>query len=303
MGLSGSLFKMRFGSRMKQFEGIPGPVPTYPLGTLGDFRGKKPWEVCAAYGKEYGGMTLIWMGGQPTLVLNDPDLIGEVLITKVDDYYKDYPIKALKPVLKDTLFNLNPPKWTGLRKPKSHPLLIEGYDEWLASQFPVVKKVVDSHLASILAEGNEIELIDQMQRFFFDIHNTVVCGSDFEDGGFENFYAISVMATDRMKVPQSLLTPPLKPSFHKAMRLHYGAYEKAVQKAKQNPDPNANDLLHVFLRQGTEIPDAQIVDFLSEFHAGGNISAAAGVVNTLHLLNRHPEIASQLYAQLAEVTQ
>ena len=288
---------------MKQFEGIPGPVPCYPLGTLWEFRRNNPWEVCADYGKTYGGMTLIWMGGRPTLVLNDPQLIGEVLITKVDDYYKDYPIKALKPVLKNTLFNLNPPQWTGLRKPHSHPLLIEEYDQWLRSQFPVVKKVIDKHLTSMLADNNELQLIDRMQRLFFDIFNTVVCGPGFEDGGFENFYAISVMATNRMKVPQSLLIPPIRPSFHKAMRLHYGAYEKAVMKARQKPDSNANDLLHVFLRQGTKIPDAQIVDFLSEFHAGGNISAAAGVVNTLHLLDGNPKIASELYAELAQMTQ
>ena len=85
-GLTEKLFKMRFGSRMKQFEGIPGPTPSYPIGTLGDFRGKNPWEVCANYGNKYGGMTLIWLGGNPTLVLNDPKLIGEVLISKFNDY-------------------------------------------------------------------------------------------------------------------------------------------------------------------------------------------------------------------------
>lgn len=41
------------------------------------------------------------------------------------------------------------------------------------------------------------------------------------------------------------------------------------------------------------------MDFLSEFHAGGNISAAADVVNTLHLLNANPGIANELCKQLA----
>ena len=302
-GLLQSLFRLCFGSRMKQFDGIPGPTPSFPLGTLGEFSGKHPWDVCAEYGGRYGGMTLFWLGGTPTLILNDPALIRDVLITKFDDYYKDYPIKALKPVLKETLFNLNPPEWTALRKPHCHPLLIEGYDEWLRSQFPVIKKVVDRHQTLMSAENREFRLIDRMQRLFFDLHNSMVCGCDFEDGGFENFYAISVMATTRMKFPPPLLIPPIRPSFHRAMRLHYGAYEKAVRKARTNPDPGANDLLHVFLRQGVEIPDAQIVDFLSEFHAGGNISAAVAVVNTLHLLNSNSQIASELYAQLAQICQ
>ena len=300
-GLFQSLFRVRFGSRMKQFEGIPGPVPSYPLGTLGDLLGKKPWDVFADYGKKYGGITLIWMGGQPTVVLNDPKLIAEVLITKTGDYYKDYPIKALRPVLKNTLFNLNPPELTALRKPHSHPLLIDGFDQWLRSQFPIIKGVVDKHLNSMLAENKEVLLIDRMQRIFFDVFNRITCGPDFQDGGFENFYAISVMATTRMETPQKLLFPPLKPSFHQAMRLHYGAYEKAVSHARQHPDPNASHLLQVFLRQGTQISDAQLVDFMSEFHAGGNISAAAAIVNTLHLLNGHPAIANDLYQQLSSI--
>jgi len=284
---------------MKKFEGIPGPVPSYPLGTVGELLRKKPWDVFADYGKKYGGITLIWMGGNPTLVLNDPKLIAEVLVTKNGDYYKDYPIKALRPVLKNTLFNLNPPELTSLRKPHSHPLLIEGFDQWMRSQFPVIKGVVDKHLNSMLAENKEVPLIDRMQRIFFDVFNRITCGPDFQDGGFENFYAISVMATTRMEIPQNLLIPPLKPSFHQAMRLHYGAYERAVMNARQHPDPNADDLLQIFLRQGTEISDAQLVDFLSEFHAGGNISAAAAVVNTLHLLNGNPTIAQDLYGQLS----
>src|SRR5215469_3434329 len=297
-----SLFRIRFGSRMKQFEGIPGPVPRYPFGTLRDFAGRKPWKVFAEYGKTYGGMTLVWFGGKPTLVLNDPNLIREVLITKSGDYYKDYPIKALKPVLKNTLFNLNPPELTELRKPFCHPLLIEGYEQWLRSRFPIVKRVVEKHL-TLMSADTDVLLIDRMQRIFFDIFNTITCGPDFVDGGFENFYAISVMATTRMSTPQSLLIPPIKPSFHRAMQLHYGAYEKAVQMAQQKPDANADDLLHVFLRQGTKISDMQLVDFLSEFHAGGNISAAAGVVNTLYLLNGNPGVAHDLYSQLAPLSQ
>jgi cytochrome P450 len=287
---------------MQQFAGIPGPTPSYPLGTLGDFFGANAWEVCAGYEKQYGGMTLVWFGGRPTLILNDPHLIREVLITKADDYYKDYPIKALRPVLRNTLFNLNGTEWYELRMPHAHPCLIEGFDKWLATQFPVVKKVADKHLASMLGTSGELEILDKMQRLCFDAFNACVVGPDFQDGGFDNFYILSKMATSRMRVqPQWLLIPPIKPSFHKAMRLHYGAYDTAVKNARQNPDANASDLLHVFLRQGTQISDSQLVDFLSEFQAGGDISTASALVNTLHLLNCNPDVAARLYAQLTEL--
>src|SRR5262249_30195163 len=97
MGLMQRLFQLRFRSRMKHFAGMAGPTPSYPLGTSWDFRKGQPWDVCAAYEKEYGGVTLIWEGGTPVVVLSDAELIREVLITKHQDYWKDAPGPAFRP--------------------------------------------------------------------------------------------------------------------------------------------------------------------------------------------------------------
>ena len=198
-GILDTLFRMRYGSLMKKFEGIPGPTPIFPIGNMSEFATRNPWEVFVDYEKQYGGMTLCWLGGEPTLVLNDPNLIRDVLITKADDYYKDYPIKALRPVLRNTVFNLNSPEWDKLRKPHSHPCLIEGLDSWLESQFPVVKSVVDRHLSRMLETAGEIEILDKIQRLFFNIFNSIVCGPQFEAGGYESYYKMTLVATVRRK--------------------------------------------------------------------------------------------------------
>jgi cytochrome P450 len=295
-----SLFRVRFSSRMRQFEGIPGPMPCYPIGTIGDFYGADPWEVFADYGAKYGGMSLAWLGGTPTVVLNNPRLIGEVLDTNSKEYYKNYPIRALRPVLRGTIFNFNKPEWDRLRK--GHPCKIEGFDRWLPTQFSVIKKVAERHLNAMLSTDKEMEPVDKMQRLCFDAFNACACGPDFEDGGFENFYILSEMATFRMKFPQFMLIPPIRPRFHRAMRLHYGAYDKAVKKARQSPDASANDLLQVLLRQGTDFSDSEIVDSLSDFQAGGDISTASALVNTFYLLSENPVVAKRLYDDLAEMT-
>jgi len=92
-----SLFRLFYGSRIQRFAAIPGPTPIFPFGTILEFRGTRPWDVCAAYEREYGPVTLIWIGSRPVVVLNDPDLIREVLVTKWKDYYKDEPTKAFQP--------------------------------------------------------------------------------------------------------------------------------------------------------------------------------------------------------------
>jgi cytochrome P450 len=284
---------------MQKLAGIPGPTPSYPLGTLAEFKGAKPWDVVASYAEKYGPMTLIWFGGHPTVVLNDPQLIADVQITNMDSYYKDYPLKAFLPVVQKTIFNLNKPEWTELRK--VHPVMMEGFGQWLPTQFPVFKKIIERHRDSLLGTDRDFEPIDKMQRLCFDVLNALACGPDFEDGGFENFYSMTEMATKRMETPQALLIPPISPAFHKAMKLHYGSYWKALAKARQNPDPNANDLLHVYLRHGTNLPDSQIVDLLSEFQVGGMMSMAAGLASTFYLLNANPEVAQRLYSQLTEM--
>lgn len=291
-----SLFRSCFSSRIKQFDGIPGPPPIFPFGTLLTFWGQQPWDVCAGYERQYGGITLIWTGGTPILVLNDPELIREVLVTKHEDYFKDNPVKAFKPVLETTEFDENGPEWRRLRM--SDPLSIKGFDEWLPTQSPAVKKVVDAHLERLTNSAKPVDLLPTMERMIYDAYNACIVGRMLDDRAYRYFYITSNMATKRMQLPNWLLVPPLNPRFWFARHYHFGLFEKIVREAKQDLNSDANDLLHVYLRDGTDIPDQQIAMFLGNVHAGGVFSAGTALVNTLYLLNRHPEVMTKLRAQL-----
>src|SRR5947209_10285851 len=112
------LFRLLHGSKMKALEGIPGPTPTFPFGTEPNFLSPKmPWDICADYADKYGGLTLIWLGGTPALVLNDPKLIGEVLDNNFQGYWKDAPAKALIPVItNECMFTTNGDTWAFMRQ-------------------------------------------------------------------------------------------------------------------------------------------------------------------------------------------
>jgi cytochrome P450 len=281
-------------------EGIPGPTPLFPFGTLLDFWGAQPWDVCAGYEKKYGGITLAWMGCTPAVVLNDPELIREVLVTRHEDYYKDNPAKAFRPVLKVTEFNENGSYWEYLRM--RDPVNIRGIDEWLPTQTPAVKKVVDTHLDCLTASAKPVDLLPKMERMVYDVYNACIVGRQLDDKAYRCFYITSNMATKRMQLPKWLLFPPLNPRFWFARRYHFGAFEKIVEEAKKDLHSDANDLLHVYLRKGTDVSDKQVAMFLGNVHAGGVFSAGTALVNTLYLLSRscHAQIAAKLYAQLRE---
>jgi len=106
------VFTFLYRQRMKSLEGIPGPVPRFPIGTMQDFVGRLIWEVCAEYGQQYGGVSLAWFTGIPAVILNDPDSIGQVLDTDAQSYYKDAPKDAVAPVISPgDMFIANGEKW------------------------------------------------------------------------------------------------------------------------------------------------------------------------------------------------
>jgi cytochrome P450 len=238
------------------------------------------------------------MGGTPAVVLNDPELIREVLATKHEDYYKDNPVKAFRPVLETTEFDENGPDWKYLRM--RDPVSMEGLDEWLPTQTPVVKKVVDTHLERLTASAKPADLLPIMERMIFDAYNACIVGQQLDDRAYRYFYITSNMATKRMQLPNWLLFPPLNPRFWFARRNHFGAFEKIVEEAKKSLHSDANDLLHVYLRKGTDVSDKQVAIFLGNVHAGGVFSAGTALVNTLYLLSHNPEVADRLHAQLRE---
>jgi cytochrome P450 len=299
-----SLFRLFHGSRMKQFDGMPGPTPSFPLGTLpGFFHGRQPWDVCANYERTYGGVTLIWEGSQPVVVVNDGELIRDVLITKRDDYWKDAPSSAFRPVLKVTEFNENGEEWRRLRE--GEPMCVAGFDQWLPTQAPVVRKVVSDHLLRLTAAPTAADLLPIMERMVYDVYNACCIGKQLSDSDCEAFYTTSNMATKRMKLenvlPKWLFFNPVSPRFWGAMRQHFGAYDQAVQEAKATLNSSANDLLHVCLRKGHSISDEQMAMYLGNIHAGGVFSAGTALVNTLYLVNRHANVANALAAQLRDL--
>jgi cytochrome P450 len=293
------LFRRRFGSRMKHFDGMPGPTPSYPFGTSWDFRKGTPWDVCAGYEKKYGGVTLIWEAGTPVVVLNDAELIREVLITKHEDYWKDAPGPAFRPVLKKTEFNENFDEWRQLAQ--NDPLNMEGYDRWVLTQTPVVKKVVDEHLDRLTASSGAVNLLPVIERMIYDAFNACMIGRQLTDDTYRAFYRTSDMATKRMQLAMFVpLVPPIDPRFYMARSKHFGAFEQAVKEARKDLHSGGNDMLRVFLRKGTNVPDEQIASYLGNIHAAGVFSAGTAVVNTFYLLGRHPEVAAKLHTQLTD---
>ena len=266
---------------------VPGPTPGFPLGTAGAFLGPWPWEVCAGYGRRYGGVTLIWLLNSPAVVLNDPDLIGEVLDTRAGDFYKAAPVAALQPVITPgSLFVTNFGRgWEQARG--ENPFSTVSYDEWLTRQVEPLRTLV-AETVRTWTRRPTVDLYWDMQRLMFDLFARAFWGRTFPADRFDWFRTLAATGTRRMALPKPVL-PPLSPFFYRARRRWYRTFEAVVAEVRKKPDPAAPDLLNQAIARGTPLSDAALAEALATNFFGGVFSCSSTVNTALYLLDRHPE--------------
>jgi cytochrome P450 len=285
-----SLFNALNRQARARFAGVPGPVPRFPLGNLGEFLRPWPWERCADYARRYGGLTLIWLFNRPALVLNDPDLIGQVLDTRASDFYKDSPVAALAPVITPgSLFITNFGRgWEAGRR--DNPFGPPGYGDWLARQVEPLRAVVRTRVLEWIGRppSNPVDLYWDMQRLMFDVFAQAFWGQTFPPNRFTWFRTLAATGTRRMALPRQIL-PPLSPFFYEAKRNWYETFGQLVAEARKRPNPDAPDLLNVALCRGTPLGDRELAEALATNFFGGVFSSSSTVNTALYLLATYPE--------------
>lgn len=272
---------------MAAFAGIPGPEPTFPLGNASDFFGEKPWHVLARYGRQFGPMSVIWLGGTPAIVLHDARLIGEVLIERMDEFYKDAPHDALAPVITpQCMFISNGASWRFMREgsPYSQPW----FAKWLESQQEVVRDIVRRAIRdwSESSQGYVSDLVDSIRRLAYDVFCRLVWGGESSGSGYRAFLELASEGNMRMQEPPPLAKlPPLSPFFYAARSQWYGEFASLLEAARREQNPPGDDLLRTTLRHGSRLNDDQLRLVLSApLFFGGVFSTASVLATTLYCL-------------------
>lgn len=117
---------------------IPGPTPRFLLGNALDFVGTSSHIKLYEYNREYGDIMRFWLFNQANILINDPTLIEQVLVSDRDLYYKNAPRKAAKPVMGDSLFLSNDKDWEFKRN--NHPFSVAQLDKYFEQILPIIEK-------------------------------------------------------------------------------------------------------------------------------------------------------------------
>lgn len=298
------LFNLLFGHKARAFEGIPGPEPSFPLGNASAFldRSKQPWEVCCDLAHEFGGVTLIWIGHRPALILNNPELIGEVLDSNWTSFYKEAPCRALAPVItRNSLFITNYGKgWSKARN--ENPFTTLDQQQFLSRQIEPLQRVIRKDIEQLIIRSRteEIDLYWETQKLSFRAFSQVFWGRTFGDEVFDWFQTLARTGDRRMQcpIPALLHVPPLRLSFYSARSKWYSMFERLVKSARQDPDADAPDMLNQAIGNGTGLSDGALAEALATNFFGGVFSGSSTINTTLYLLARHPEERDKLVSAL-----
>jgi cytochrome P450 len=295
------VFAFLYRNRMESLKGIPGPSPSFPAGTMGDFVGRWIWEACADYGQKYGGISLAWFTGTPVVILNDPTSIGQVLDTDAGSYYKDAPTDAVAPVISPAdMFIANGAQWQFLRS--SSPLNPDVDTEWLTSQVPPIRTVV-KNAVDRLAGRTVDDLIEPIREMTFEAISRAIWGRSFNEEVYADFLKLARTGSWRMSEPPTLQkVPPLDPLFYLARERWNAVFRtEADRVAGEREHAEGNDLLHRTLRRGTPLSVEQLAEMLSSsFYFGGVFSTAATIAYTLRFLGQNTEYLTAILQELRE---
>lgn len=286
------------------FAGIPGPRPKLLFGNAHCFIGtppwqmKPPWLVCEQFAREFGDLTLIWLLGRPTLILNRPDLVECVLVTRTDQYYKEDPVSALQPLTpRNALFLSNGDQWRQLRE--HHPCNVPAASGWIEQQVPILAQQLAERTERLAEQSRSapLDMMPHLQRVSFDMFALAIFGQLLGDQAYRDFCFMGRTGARRMQMPIQF-APPVDPRFYSARRRWNRALSEAMERVTSQPEADRRDLLGFYPRGDSPLSDEALRTLLGNLFYGGVFSVTSCIVSTLRLLDEHREIGERLDAEL-----
>jgi cytochrome P450 len=276
---------------------IPGPDPKFLIGNALDFVNTPSHIRLYEYGLAYGDIMRFWLFNQASILINDPGLIEQVLVTDRDLYYKNAPRKAAEPVMGDSLFLSNGKDWEFKRR--NHPFSAAQIDNYFEQILPTIQKTTNSYLQILQPSSTpkSVELFGELVKLSFQIFGLTVLGSEMDSSYFDAFTQLMQEMNNRGGQPFLPYPLSLNPKFW-LQRQHWNNFiEEQIHQRQQQPDRQGIDLLS-FAIQGTELSTTQLREELSTTFTAGTRNVAEVVTAVLFLCAKNPEEMQKLQSEI-----
>jgi cytochrome P450 len=285
----------------------PGPPRRYPLANWLALQ-RNPLEFLEGLARDYGDVSRFRLGPVFVYLVNDPELIRSVLVTRSDAYHKGRALERAKRLLGEGLLTSEESvhlRQRRLMQPAFHRERISGYGETMVRYA--------EHAAERWKEGETIDVHREMVGLTLAIVGKTLFDADVEGEADE----IGGALTEVMELFQRLLMVPFGELLEKLPLPSTRRFERArgrldatiarlIEERRKNPRDRRDLLTLLILTQDTEgdgggMSDAQLRDEAMTIFLAGHETTANALTWTWHLLSQNPDAEVRLHEELDRV--
>jgi cytochrome P450 len=268
---------------------------------------RDPLRVLMDLAGTYGDVVRFKLGPQYMVLLNNPDLIKEVLVTRHSNFVKGRAMQFAKCVLGEGLLTSEGDfHWRQRRmvEPAFHRHRIAAYGASMAQ--------LADRMADAWPDGGTIDLSAEMTRLALGIVGKTLFDADLESESDEIAGALldSVKFLNTAMLPVlsivAKLPTPAATRFERArQRLDRTIFRLIAERRERGED--RGDLLSVLLgapnaqRDGEEMTATQVRDEAITILLTGHETMAAAMTWSFYALSQHPHEESKLLSELNDV--
>jgi cytochrome P450 len=256
--------------------------------------------------RTYGDMVDLRLGPMRVRVLNHPDLVEEVLVTKARHFIKHGPLRQARPSLGNGLLTSEGDFWRQQRK-----LAQPAFHRDRVAAYAATMVAATERMLAGWAEGQTRDVQDDMMRVTLEIVAKCLFDADVSRDAADASAAMETLIrcfTDRVDrwIPLPIAIPtPSNLRFRRAMaRLDRIVFAIITERRAAGTD--RGDLLSMLLHardedDGRRMTDRQLRDEAMTLFMAGHETTANTLAWTWMLLAQNPEAEAKLHAELDTV--
>jgi cytochrome P450 len=252
-----------------------------------------------------GGICEISMGGGPIVVVSQPDLVHEVLVTKADSFVKGTSFRFLRPILGDGLLTSEHELHRRQRK-----LMAPAFAHRRIAAYADTMAAYAERAQAGWGDGARIDLADAMMRLTLEIAGKTLLDADVDQNASAVGAAVSLLmhrVNARMSTPLSSLLAPA--SRDASVRGAIATLDDVILRIigeRRASRTDTGDLLSMLLAAqeegtGEGMSDRQVRDEVMTIFLAGHETTANALSWAFYLLARHPEAYQRLRREATTV--
>jgi cytochrome P450 len=286
---------------------IPGPKGHWLKGNLREFA-RDRLGFLTEIARDYGDVVAIRFLHRKILVVNHPDLVEEVLVTRNRSFIKHFALRFAKPTLGEGLLTSEGDFWRRQRR-LSQPAF---HREKVAGHAGVMVDYTERMLAG-WSDGQRLDVQDAMMRLTLEIVAKCLFDADVSGDSADAsaametaLHCFTARVNSMIRLPMFVPTPNnlrLKRAKGRLDRIIYD-----VIAARRASKEDRGDLLSMLLdatdpveEGGSGMTNLQLRDEAMTLFMAGHETTANTMAWVWFLLSTHPDVESKLHAELDEV--